>query len=123
MVYNMLYILIFIKNQTLIVKKFTVKGSVVVGNQRKDKLPERTINIWNRYDFAMCGLGNKCKLLALFKHTMRCITWSKQRIVRGYSDSDVWEMFTYLQTIIPDMLQNLKENRHGSPGIRKTRTI
>jgi hypothetical protein len=44
-----------------------MKGSVIVGNQRKDKLPERTINIWNRYDFAMCGLGNKCKLIALFK--------------------------------------------------------
>jgi hypothetical protein len=94
-----------------------VKGSVIVSNKRKAKLPERTINIWNSYDFAMCGLGNKCKLIALFKHTMRCIKWSKQRIVRGYSDSDVWEMFTYLQTIIPDMLQNLKENRHGSPGI------
>ena len=42
--------------------------------------------------------------------------WSKQRIARGYADCDVWEMFSFLQTIIPDMLQTLKDTRMGSPG-------
>lgn len=42
--------------------------------------------------------------------------WSKQRITRGYCDCDVWEMFSFLQTLIPDMLQTLKDTRMGSPG-------
>jgi hypothetical protein len=32
------------------------------------------------------------------------------------ADIDVWEMFSFLQSIIPDMLQKLKDTRHGSPG-------
>lgn len=35
---------------------------------------------------------------------------------RGYCDCDVWEMFSFLQTLIPDMLQTLKDTRTGSPG-------
>lgn len=73
-------------------------------------------NIWNKHDFVMSGLGKKSKLLAKFKHFCRCFTWSKQRIVRGYSDYDVWKMFSFLQTIIPNMLQTLKDTRMGSPG-------
>lgn len=83
---------------------------------KKKEVPERTNNIWNRYDFAMCGLGEKSKLWAKIKHAKRCLIWSKQRIVRGYSDSDIWNMHGYLQTLLPDMLQNLKDNRNGSPG-------
>ena len=79
-------------------------------------LTERTNNIWNKYDFTMCGLGEKSKLLGKIKHIKRCWRWSRQRIVRGYSDSDVWNMHGYLQILIPDMLHNLKDNRHGSPG-------
>ena len=26
---------------------------------KENKLPDRTNNIWNRHDFAMCGLGKK----------------------------------------------------------------
>ena len=84
---------------------------------RNNKVPpDKTNNIWNRYDFAMCDLGKKSKILGKIKHIKRCLQWSKQRIVRGYSDSDVWDMYGYLQILIPNMLQNLKDNRHGSPG-------
>ena len=72
-------------------------------------------NIWNKEDFDMCGLGKKNKFIAKIKHIKRCIRWSKQRIVRGYADVDRWDMCSYLQTLIPDMLQDLKENRLGSP--------
>ncbi|MCM1257958.1 MAG: hypothetical protein NC307_08915 [Roseburia sp.] len=82
---------------------------------KKKELPEKTNNIWNSYDFNMCGQGEKCKLWAKIKHIKRCLRWSRQRIVRGYSDSDIWDMYGYLQTLLPDMLQNLKDNRHGSP--------
>lgn len=73
-------------------------------------------NIWNSYDFAMSGLGEKNKLFAKIKHFLRCVKWSKQRITRGYADTDVWEMFSFLQSVLPEMLQSLKDTRHGSPG-------
>ena len=66
------------------------------------------MNIWNKYDFAMSGLGKKSKILVKIKHFFKCVKWSKQRITRGYCDCDVWEMFSFLQTLIPDMLQTLK---------------
>ena len=67
------------------------------------------MNIWNKYDFAMSDLGKKSKILAKIKHFFKCVKWSKQRITRGYCDCDVWEMFSFLQTLIPDMLQTLKD--------------
>ena len=73
-------------------------------------------NIWNKEDFRMCGLGKKCKLVAIIKHTWKCLKWSRQRILRGYADCDKWEMFDYLQHLIPDMLQDFRDNRTGSPG-------
>ena len=30
---------------------------------KENKLPDRTNNIWNRHDFAMCGLGEKTMLM------------------------------------------------------------
>lgn len=42
------------------------------------------MNIWNKYDFAMSGLGKKSKILAKIKHFFKCVKWSKQRITRGY---------------------------------------
>ena len=83
---------------------------------REKKLPDRSNNAWNKYDFAMCGLGKKNMLWAKIKHIKRCLRWSKQRIVRGYSDFDVRNMHGYLQKLLPDMLQSLKDNRNGSPG-------
>lgn len=73
-------------------------------------------NIWEKEGFQMCGLGEKSKVIAKLKHISRCIRWSKQRIIRGYSDCDKWNMYDYLQKLIPTMLQDLRDNRHGSPG-------
>lgn len=85
--------------------------------KKKKKLDAgHTNNIWNSYGFAMCGLGEKCRMIGWVKHFRRCMKWSYQRIVRGYSDCDVWNMFNYLQSLMPDMLQHLKDNRMGSPG-------
>lgn len=83
--------------------------------KRKKELPDRNLNIWNRYDFAMAGLGEKSRIIAMIKHFGRCLKWSRQRVVRGYADCDVWSMFSYLQKLMPDMLRHLKDNRHGSP--------
>ncbi len=72
-------------------------------------------NIWNKEDFRMCGLGEKCKLLAKIRHIKNCICWSWQRIVRGYGDCDKWNMSGYIQNLIPEMLQDMRDNRWGSP--------
>lgn len=82
----------------------------------KKTIVKDPMNVWNKYDFAMSGLGRKSRLLAKIRHFGSCIGRSRQRIVRGYSDYDVWEMCSFLQTLIPDMLQTLKDTRTGSPG-------
>ncbi len=74
----------------------------------------RDINIWNKEGFQMCGLRSKCRLLATIKHIAKCIKWSWQRVVRGYAECDKWSIYDYLQMLIPDMLQDLRQNRMGS---------
>lgn len=73
-------------------------------------------NIWDKEGFQMCGLGEKSRIIARIKYFGKCIRWSRQRIVRGYADCDKWSMYSYLQNLIPDMLQDLRDKRHGSPG-------
>ena len=73
-------------------------------------------NIWDKEGFQMCGLGEKNKIIARVKYIRKCIIWSRQRIVRGYADCDKWNMYRYLQNLIPDMLQDMRNKRHGSPG-------
>ena len=44
------------------------------------------------------------------------LNWTKQRVFRGYSDCDVWNMFSYLNTILPPMLKQLKDEcKSGHP--------
>lgn len=78
----------------------------------KDDSP---LNIWNGYGFVMCGQGEKSKAAAKIKHILKCLKSSRQRATRGYSDMDAWNMFHYLQELIPAMLQYLRDHRHGSP--------
>lgn len=73
-------------------------------------------NIWNKEGFRMCDLGEKSKIIVIIKHFRRCICWSYQRITRGYSDRDCWEMFCFLQHLLPEMLQDMRENGSGAPG-------
>lgn len=81
----------------------------------KDKKSEQALNIWNHEGFAMSGLGEKVRIFGRIKHFYRCLIWSNQRIVRGYADCDAWSIYTYLQRLMPEMLQHLKDTRHGSP--------
>lgn len=73
-------------------------------------------NIWEAEGFLMCGLGEKSKVMATIKHIGKCMQWSWQRITRGYADCDKWNMFNFLQNLIPEMLQDMRDNRCGSPG-------
>lgn len=72
-------------------------------------------NIWRADDFRNAGIGKKLKLLAMLIHFIRCIKWSRQRIVYGFAECDVWDMDVFLQRLIPEMLQTLRETHHGAP--------
>lgn len=73
-------------------------------------------NIWAKEGFLMCGMGEKHKIIARIKYIRKCLRWSWQRIIRGYADCDKWSMYNFLQNLIPEMLQDMRNNRHGSPG-------
>lgn len=73
-------------------------------------------NIWNKTDFRLYAMGEKNKIIAAVKYIRNRMIWSWQRITRGYAECDKWGMYGYLQGLIPDMLQDMRENRHGSPG-------
>lgn len=58
------------------------------------------MNIWNKYDFAMSGLGNKSKILTKIKHFFKCVKWSKQRITRARNQALQGSAFRLLITVI-----------------------
>lgn len=75
----------------------------------KKKTINNRLNIWDKRQFSKCGFKAKCR------NFRNCVRWSFQRITRGYSDYDVWEMYPFLEAVIPSMLETLKEIRQGSP--------
>lgn len=52
------------------------------------------------------------------KIEMRCreIKWFFQRAIRGYSEQDVWNLYSYLQSWLPKALRDLSEMTNGCPG-------
>ena len=87
---------------------------------KKGSLMKYSNNIWKAHDFVMAGREGKHKVIEVAKHFKRCMVYSWQRIARGYADIDVWNMYMYLQKLLPDMLQTLKDTRHGFPLIYKS---
>ena len=43
--------------------------------------------------------------------------YSWQRITKGYCDKDLWNIDGWFMDIMPNMLQQFKENRNGSPSV------
>lgn len=78
-------------------------------SKKLNRIKRTSLDIWSKPSYSKSIIEN-------IKHMKRCIKWSNQRVRRGYCDSDVWDMFGFLQKLIPDMLQTLKDTRHGSPG-------
>ena len=66
----------------------------------KNNKNNNQLNVWNTYGFAMCGICKRFKFLAKIKYFFRCIKWSKQRVQRGFSDDDVWNMYSHLEELI-----------------------
>lgn len=53
--------------------------------------------------------------LALVKHLRREIKYFYQRGRRGYSDADVWSLDWYLNSWLPEALEDLKSQLDGHP--------
>lgn len=67
-----------------------------------------------------CLFDYKCQLrenpLKLPKLFFRDLKFCWQRCRRGYCDKDLWNIDHWFLNMIPDMLTQFKETRHGSPG-------
>lgn len=87
-------------------KKIEKKG------KRKALESENSLSLFNIL-FPPCKESPKERL----KDAGRFFKYSFQRITKGYCDKDVWNMYDFIQTLMPAMLSELKENRHGYPVI------
>lgn len=46
---------------------------------------------------------------------LKNIKYSWQRITKGYCDMDLWSIDDWFMGVMPDMLQQFKDTKHGSP--------
>lgn len=83
------------------------------------------MNIWDkdRLKMDVHFSDDKIKLFAYIREIKNRIKWSRQRMTRGYADTDCWNVDDYLQILIPNMLENLRENRCGAPIINRDLSI
>lgn len=84
---------------------------------KENSLFDYSLNIWNINDFRMSGVGEKSRFHGAVRHFRKCLKWSRQRIVRGFADCDIWNLDHHIQHLMPAMLQHVKDNRNGSPSI------
>ena len=95
------------------------KGVETMGKKRKAYSGN---DIWGNANFKTDACGEKRSLIGKIKYFKECVTWSYQRIRRGYCDYDMWFMYEYLDAVLPKMLKNLSDsnkiglNREGWPG-------
>ena len=68
-------------------------------------------NVWNKTDF-WHERRSPWKIPGL---VLRNIKYSFQRITKGYCDKDLWNIDYWFMNLMPDMLQQFKDTKHGSP--------
>ena len=44
------------------------------------------------------------------------LEWARERVEKGYCGRDLWDVGGWFLKLIPDMLEEYKSSRHGSPG-------
>lgn len=67
-------------------------------------------NVWNKTDF-WHERRSPWKIPGL---VLRNIKYSFQRITKGYCDKDLWNIDYWFMNLMPDMLQQFKDTKHGS---------
>lgn len=73
-------------------------------------------NVWCKQDF----LWLRRKPWKIIPLICRNIGYSWQRITKGYCDKDLWNIDGWFMDLMPDMLEQFKKTKHGSPGILGT---
>ncbi len=70
-------------------------------------------SVWEWEDFRWCC---RCpwKWPSIF---LKNVKYSWQRVTKGYCDKDLWNIDFWFMKIMPRMLQQFKETKHGSPSI------
>lgn len=46
---------------------------------------------------------------------VRKVRWARQRVTRGYSDLDSWNLNSFLSEVIASVTKDMRENGHGYP--------
>ena len=72
-------------------------------------------NVWNRDPYRWYKYKKDWKaIIGQFRLDLRCC---RQRITKGYCGKDLWSIRDWFLDVVPDMLEEYKKCRHGSPGI------
>ena len=76
-------------------------------------------NVWNKTDF-WYERKRPWKIPGL---VLRNIKYSFQRVTKGYCDKDIWNIDYWFMNLMPDMLQQFKDTKHGSPSCLGTEYV
>ena len=72
-------------------------------------------NVWNRDPYRWYKYKKDWKaIIGQFRLDLRCC---RQRITKGYCEKDLWSIRDWFLDVVPDMLEEYKKSRNGSPGI------
>ena len=58
-----------------------------------------------------------CYLWQCIKDSPRVVKAMYQRATRGWADCDVWNIDSWFQGVVPDMLRRLADTKHGTPSL------
>lgn len=70
-------------------------------------------SVFEKEDYRWQFHKNPFGIPGLFFKDVKCCF---QRIRKGYCNKDTWNMYDWFLKVMPDMLQDYKDNRMGSPG-------
>lgn len=76
-------------------------------------------NVWDKADF-WYERKRPWKIPGL---VLRNIKYSFQRATKGYCDKDLWDIDNWFMNLMPDMLQQFKDTKHGSPNCLGTEYV
>ena len=72
-------------------------------------------NVWDQDPYRWHKYKKDWKaIVGQFRLDLRCC---RQRIKKGYCEKDLWSIRDWFLDVVPDMLEEYKKNRTGSPGI------
>ena len=73
------------------------------------------MNELNVYTYRRPARFYLCHPLRAVRDFFRRLRWARQRAVRGYADTDVWDMDEWFLRVLPPMLRDLADS-DGYPG-------